>query len=114
VKKILLLIITISFGFFSCEKDCAENVRSCIQEWIDVVKKETPWNPPAAVKEYRYNGKTVYLLSANCCDEYRTLIDGECNYICAPDGGISGKGDGKCVDFYEKAEFIRVVWQDGR
>jgi hypothetical protein len=28
--------------------------------------------------------------------------------------GIAGKGDGKCPDFYDKAQFLRQVWKDNR
>ena len=112
MKKILLVLL---FPFtLSCEKDCLSGLPSCVEEWIDVVKKDNSWTTPAEVNEYRYNGKTVYLLTANCCDQYNTLIDENCNYICAPSGGLSGKGDGKCPDFFEEAEHVRLVWKDPR
>ena|SRR5687768_8122429 len=114
MKKILLPVLSLSLCFLSCNKEDAAALPSCIQEWIEAVKKENTWNPPATVKEYRYNGKKVYLLTPDCCDQYAILLDEHCNYICAPDGGISGKGDGKCLDFYEKAELVKEVWKDGR
>jgi hypothetical protein len=89
-------------------------IPACIQQKIDSIKKEEKWNPPAQVDEYEYRGRKVYLVSAPCCDFYTTAIDANCNYVCAPSGGITGKGDRKCIDFNEKAKFIRAIWKDER
>jgi hypothetical protein len=70
--------------------------------------------PPAQVYEYIFNGKTVFLFSSNCCDQYNMAFDEKCNYVCAPSGGITGKGDGKCTDFNAVAKEIRLVWKDER
>jgi hypothetical protein len=64
--------------------------------------------------EYRYNGKRVFLFSSDCCDQFNQVVDEQCNYICAPSGGITGKGDRKCTDFADKAELVKVVWKDER
>ena len=114
MRTILLITLSLTSLLLSCTKDRPVNCPSCIQEWINTVKKQSTWNPPAEVNEYFYNGKTVYLLSANCCDQYVTLVDSFCNYLCAPSGGITGGGDHKCTDFYSKAKFIRLVWKDER
>ena len=34
--------------------------------------------------------------------------------ICHPDGGISGKGDMKCPDFFEKRTNEKLIWKDAR
>ncbi|CAF4247670.1 unnamed protein product, partial [Rotaria sordida] len=52
----------------------------------------------------------VYLGTSNCCDQFDPLYDGECNYICAPSGGIRGDGDGKCTDFHAKATALGTIW----
>jgi len=31
--------------------------------------------------------------------------------LCAPSGGITGKGDGKCPDFNEKAGEGKLIWK---
>jgi uncharacterized protein DUF6970 len=110
------LILTM-MGF--CRKEgkncgCLPGIPSCVQARIDEIKKEPKWNPPAEVNEYLYNGKTVYLFTADCCDQFITLVDANCNTICAPSGGITGGGDGRCPDFYEKAQHVRLVWKDSR
>ncbi len=97
-----------------CNKENKNQVPSCIQNRIDAIKREAKWNPPAEVNEYLFNGKKVYLFTADCCDQFITLVDASCNTICAPSGGITGKGDGKCTDFYETAKHLRLVWKDQR
>lgn len=106
----LLVIVVFSFG--TCKKEAL--LSDCIQQKIAAIKAQPKWNPPAQVDEYLYNGKRVYLFSSDCCDQYNQLYDASCNYICAPSGGITGKGDGKCSDFKTAAQFIRTVWKDER
>jgi hypothetical protein len=86
----------------------------CILHKIDSIQKEPVWNPPAEIYEYEYEGRKVYAISANCCDFFNTVVDGECRYICAPSGGFTGRGDGKCKDFFKLAKEIRLVWKDER
>ena len=106
--------LLISVAQKECRKLKAPLVPSCIQARIETIKEQPRWNPPAEVKEYRYNGKRVFLFSSNCCDQFNEVVDEACNAICAPSGGITGKGDEKCTDFDEKAELVRVVWKDER
>jgi hypothetical protein len=76
--------------------------------------KEDPFNPRAEVHEYEYRERKVYFFSADCCDFFDTVIDENCVYICAPSGGITGKGDGKCNDFNQSAKYLKRVWKDER
>ena len=96
------------------KKNTADNIPVCIQTRIDSIRNEPRWNPPAQVDEYEYSGKTVYLFSSNCCDQYNIVLDANCQYICAPTGGITGKGDGQCADFTCTARHLRLVWKDAR
>ncbi len=86
----------------------------CILRKIDSIKKEPVWNPPAEIYEYEYQGKKVYAISSNCCDFFNTVVDEECKYVCAPSGGFTGRGDGKCKDFFKEAKQVRLVWKDER
>ena len=106
----IFAILLIPF-LFSCEKDCATDLPSCVQEWIDSAKNIESPDRPIEVNEYLYNGKKVYLLTADCCDRYNKLYDTDCNYLCAPSGGIAGEGDRQCTDFFQKAEHLRLVWK---
>lgn len=114
MKKILLVCLAMNFLFICCKKDRNAGTPECILQRIEAIKKQPIWNPPAEIHEYIYKGKTVYLISSNCCDQYNMLVDENCNNICAPSGGITGKGDGKCPDFQQNSTHIRLVWKDER
>lgn len=46
-----------------------------------------------------------------CCDKYNVVYDSVCNILGYPDGGITGRGDGKMQDFEKKATDKKVIWQ---
>jgi len=71
-------------------------------------------NPPYTIWQYSYKGAEVYYLPPQCCDQYSELYDAKGGLLCAPDGGMGGRGDGKCLDFYELRKNGRLVWQDAR
>ncbi|MFN2458307.1 MAG: hypothetical protein ABR502_08920 [Chitinophagaceae bacterium] len=110
----LSAVITLSAIVQNCSKQNSSTIPNCIQQRINQIKSQHKWNPPAEVHEYIYNNKKVYLFSSDCCDQFNTLVDAQCNYICAPSGGITGKGDMKCTDFSEKAQHVKLVWKDER
>lgn len=91
-----------------------ESMPLCIQQKIDEIKEQPKWNPPAEVHEYTYNGKRVFYFSSNCCDRYNQVFDENCVYVCAPSGGATGKGDGKCSDFSTQAQYVKLIWKDDR
>ena len=97
-----------------CNKQKTAGIPDCIQQKINTVKGQPKANPPIEVQQYAYNGKTVYLVTSGCCDQYNVVFDEKCQYICAPSGGLTGKGDRKCPDFIEKATFVRTIWKDER
>lgn len=92
----------------------AASMPRCIQNKIDAIKKEARWNPPATVTRYLYKGKYVYAFSSNCCDQFNYVYDDQCNVICAPSGGFTGKGDNKCPEFAKEATEEMLIWKDER
>ena len=86
----------------------------CIQAKIDSIKKLPKFNPPAEVTEYSYNEKRVFLFTSDCCDFFNSVYDENCQYVCAPTGGITGQGDSKCRDFAKNSNLVKVVWKDNR
>ncbi len=87
-----------------------DSIPVCVRKMIDEANKEIPPNAPVQVDEYSYNGKTVFLLTAQCCDQFNTLYDDSCKMICSPSGGITGRGDRKCEDFSKTAKHIKMIW----
>ena len=119
--KILLYHAVSWIGLIACQRKMsaevisqASGIPACIQKKIDSIKQQPVWNPPAEVYEYTYQERTVFLFSADCCDRPSMAVDQNCNYVCAPSGGFTGKGDRKCLDFFEKAKMVRSVWKDER
>jgi hypothetical protein len=71
-------------------------------------------NPPVRVVRYRYRDVDVYYVSARCCDIPSRLYDANGAVLCAPDGGKTGRGDGRCADFQRAASEPELVWKDPR
>jgi len=73
-------------------------------------KNDLDSNPPHSIYKYDYYGETVYYVPPQCCDQYSTLYDACEKEICAPDGGITGTGDGKCSDFFKVRKNEKLVF----
>jgi len=93
---------------------CDPSVPDCVNAAIEKIKSEPAWNPPAKVYRYNFNGKKVYYIPSHCCDIPSILLDESCKPVCSADGGLSGGGDGKCPDFFNKRTKQELIWQDER
>lgn len=102
MKYILLILAISAWNRTSCYKNRLV-IPTCIKQKIEEIKAQPRWNPPAEINEYVYEERKVYLFSSNCCDQYNVVYDENCNPVCAPSGGFTGKGDMKCADFFTKA-----------
>jgi hypothetical protein len=113
MKNKLLLLIIFPFMFFanSCEKPTLQiEVPSCIEKKINGLEKNKEANIGASVWQWEVDGKKFFYFVAPCCDQLNELFSSSCERICAPDGGITGEGDGNCPDFdADKVETL--VWQ---
>jgi hypothetical protein len=85
-------------------------VPTCIKNKIDSFKLKEAHEKPQRVIEYVYKGKKVYYVVMPCCDFFNEVYDDKCNLLGAPDGGFTGKGDGKIPDFFEEAKNEKLVW----
>ena len=116
LKKSIFLVAILLFVILLSA--CAQATQSGNPAWVDqLIKKyesEPVGNPPQSIWRYEYNNQLVYYVPPQCCDQYSTLYDGEGAILCAPDGGITGKGDGKCSDFFDKRSNELLIWQDTR
>lgn len=97
----------------TCLQDL-EPDKTCIEVLINKIKSEDVRNPPAKIFQYTFYGSTVYFVPQYCCDFPSVLYDENCNAICQPDGGFSGKGDGNCIDFFQERKNEKLVWEDDR
>ena len=82
----------------------------CLKEKIDSMAKDPNEGTPQSVTRYNYNNQTVYYLKSPCCDKYNIVYDSTCHILGYPDGGFTGRGDGKMTDFFEKATDGKVLW----
>lgn len=57
----------------------------------------------------QYKNQTVYYVTSPCCDQYNYVYDENKEALCAPDGGFTGRGDGKCSDFTTETAYCTPV-----
>ena len=97
---------------------CAGPTQSANPAWVDALidgfEAAPVGNPPQSIWRYDYNGQVVYFVPAQCCDMFSSLLDAEGNSLCAPDGGLDGRGDGRCPGFAAERTDEQLVWQDAR
>ncbi|RYG46277.1 MAG: hypothetical protein EOO01_16435 [Chitinophagaceae bacterium] len=110
--KFIFFLMALPLLNNKCDKKNA--IPACVKSRIEELKKEPRQNPAAEVNEYTFNGKRVFLFNSPCCDQFNYLYDTDCDTICAPSGGYTGKGDQKCLDFTETATHVKLVWKDER
>ncbi|GAA4500578.1 hypothetical protein GCM10023172_21000 [Hymenobacter ginsengisoli] len=116
------MLLSLPLVAFQCgKKEAATPTAPCpgnpdaLARKIAELQAKPKGNPAYAIWAYTWNGQQVYLASdQTCCDQYLTLYDACFNPLCAPSGGISGKGDGRCPDFYQQATNQQLVWRDPR
>lgn len=100
----------IALSFSSCkELELEIKVPKCVEKEIRKIEKEE--GDSYSVWEWKVDGKVFYYISSPCCDKFNWLYDNNCNKVCAPDGGISGQGDGNCPQFEGKIEKT-LVWEE--
>jgi len=101
--SISLLVVSLS----GCDpNDIPRDVPSCVKELI----RSKPAQP-LEVWRYQFQHQTVYLTVPDCCDQYISVYSAQCTFICAPSGGFSGKGDGKCPTFNDDATDGVMIWK---
>ena len=121
--KIGLIFLCLSFAF--CRKNSGDEASNgqnqnllkapaVVQQKVAVILQNPKGAKPATVYRYSYNGMIVYLVNAECCDQYNYLYDEQGNIICAPSGGITGLGDGRCPDFVSERTNALLIWKDNR
>jgi uncharacterized protein DUF6970 len=115
-KLIIVTIIFLITGSIltSCkESDLDIDTPVCIENKIEEIIKNKVSNPPTQVWKWEADENTYYYITSNCCDQYNYLYTENCDIVCAPDGGITGNGDGNCPIFNN--EIIKtLVWEDHR
>lgn len=114
MKKLLPLII-LSLTLLGCTARNIPGNSDQDPKWVKALIDEIEAQPlgtsPSAIEKCNYQAKTAYYITAPCCDNYNYLYDENNKVICAPDGGITGRGDEKCPDFSAVKKSCEVIWQ---
>lgn len=84
---------------------------TCIKNKINSFKLLQNHEQPQSVTEYMYRGKKVYYIVMPCCDFFSEVYDSACKLLGSPDGGITGKGDGKLPDFFKETSKEKLIWK---
>lgn len=116
-KSIYAVAFLLILAAGSCEPlEFTADVPDCIRKLARSIRREDVRNPPAMIVEWRLTtGEKCYYVPPYCCDMFGELYDSACNLICAPDGGISGWGDGRCPEeILNSIESTQIVWKDDR
>jgi hypothetical protein len=100
---VIVLGIALAGGGFG--QDLPPFLRQIIAEYESVAEgSDAEASPEVEIWQHEYQGKTVFYLPlsrTHCCDRLSRLFDSDGTLICMPDGGFTGRGDGRCPDFLQ-------------
>lgn len=114
MKLSILAFFVLIILLAACGQSGQEGNPSWVNDMIQQFEKSPVGNPPLSIWKYEYNGQAVYFVPAHCCDISSVVYDAEGTTLCSPDGGITGKGDGKCSNFFDERSHEQLIWQDNR
>ena len=113
-----LVLTTLAIGAAGCSSSSSPSEPTGAPPWLQAliaqIEREPVTNPPSAIFRYRYQNRPVYFRPARCCDIPSDLYDDAGRLICHPDGGITGRGDGRCPDFFTARSDEQLIWRDPR
>ena len=84
---------------------------ACVEKTLKSMSSDPSRGTPQSITSYTYKAQTVYYVLSACCDKYNIVYDSKCNILGYPDGGLSGRGDGKMMDFKTEATNEKLIWQ---
>lgn len=99
---LIVLLVLASCHSVDLPKDVPACMKKLVRESIDNVEE---------VWRYQYKNDPVYVIVPVCCDQFTDAYTSGCEKICSPDGGLTGKGDGQCADFYTQATGKELLWK---
>jgi len=111
-KNIIFAALLMTIFLLACSRDTQVEYPAWISKLIKEFESEPVGNPPQSIWRYDYKGQAVYFVPAQCCDIPSTVYDTDGNIICAPDGGLTGEGDGGCPDFFSTRNNEQLIWKN--
>ena len=111
IKIITFMSVVFLFACAAHKKAVdATELPVCLKAKIDSMIAKPSEGSPQSITRYNYHDQTVYYMKAPCCDKYNIVFDSDCNILGYPDGGFTGRGDGKMPGFFKEAKDGKVVW----
>lgn len=124
--KLFVVMLAVVFGALAVYFLVGRNISPAVQDiaptvgginnstgepdWVKKFISESQNDPTASLIRYEYKNQTVYFKPVTkCCDQMSTVLDENGDYLCSPDGGFTGRGDGKCADFFQKRKNEKVL-----
>jgi hypothetical protein len=109
------ITITIFIFLFACSANKKvqdiQEMPACLEEKIRAMASNPHEGSPLSITRFTYKRQTVYYMVSPCCDKYNIVYDSVCNILGYPDGGFTGRGDGKMQDFRKETSGEKVIWQ---
>lgn len=108
----MLLLGTLIAALVACRDDVPQP--TWLQALQATIASAPVTNPPSRIYQYRYRDQTVYYRPPYCCDIQGVLYSADGAVMCYPDGGFTGRGDGRCNDFHAQRSDCALLWSDPR
>lgn len=109
-----IMLAVLSITSAACGPVAREERPRVADSLIAVLEAAPKKDPPATVWSYTYKGGLVLYVPPSCCDVPSELYDTAGTLLCSPDGGFTGKGDGRCPDFFATRTSGKRLWADSR
>ena len=111
---LVLLIIAGCSGNPAAPDTSSSSSPTWVMALIRQLETEPAANPPGFVARYDYKEQDVYFVPQRCCDIMSVLYRSDGSVACHPDGGLTGRGDGQCADFFRERRNEQIIWRDAR
>lgn len=108
--SLIVLLAVIMAVLALSNMGCGRNTEPAwVADLIEEFKNQPVANPPQSIWQCVYEGQIVYVVEGWGASAY--VYDCELNYVCQPLGGVTGWGDGKCRDFFDKCTDAKLIWK---
>ncbi len=114
MKNLIFMMLTLLFVVSCSDSVSIDDNPTWVNSKIAEFKSEPVGKPQQSIWRYTFNNQTVYYIPAQCCDQFSYLYDKDGDFICSPDGGFLGAGDGNCPTFLQERKNEKLIWKDSR
>ncbi|MCO4095355.1 MAG: hypothetical protein HEQ37_19225 [Acidovorax sp.] len=73
-----------------------ETSKNRVKRLIEKYESQGHESLATGITKYVFDGRNYWLIISPCCDMFNYLYNAEGQVLCAPSGGFTGQGDGRC------------------